>query len=34
MLIRFETFDRGYELAERLYTQFSPIRTQPVRLGS
>ena len=28
MLIAFETFDRGYKIAERLYTQFCPIRTR------
>jgi hypothetical protein len=33
MLIGFETFDRRYKLAERLYTQFCPIRTHFIRFG-
>jgi hypothetical protein len=33
MLIAFETFDRGYKLAERLYTKFRPIRIRLIRFS-
>ena len=33
MLIAFETFDRRYKIAERLYTQFRPIRVKLIRLS-
>jgi hypothetical protein len=34
MITRFDAFDRRYEFAECLYTQFRPIRTKLVGLGS